>query len=67
MIIRIVRITVQNCWYSDCIGQKFYAFIKPELNLVWFSNYLFFYPEDIEVVNKPSGPGWIPLFPPAFS
>lgn len=60
MKVRVIGASEQ-CWYSECIGQVFNAFLIPNYVYVFFSNTIYFYPEHIELI-KTEEDGLIPSF-----
>lgn len=52
MRIKVLRSANEHCWYSEAIGDVFYVFQIPDSMIFWFSNSLFFYPQDIELTRE---------------
>jgi hypothetical protein len=51
MIVRIIN-TDKNSWYSECMGEYFYAFQCENSPTIFFNQVLFFYPNHIEIVKS---------------
>lgn len=61
MKVRVKQASNPHCWYSECVGQVFWAFQLAGRLEVWFTPFLFFMPQDIEVVEDPCD-AFIPVF-----
>lgn len=54
MLIKVLRAR-EDSWYSEFIGQQFYVFHIPSSNAFLFHATLFFFPQDVEIVQGGNG------------
>jgi uncharacterized membrane protein len=61
LLIRVIRAS-NNLWYSEMIGEIFNVFLPVNSVYLFFSNNLYFYADDIEILKESSVDGLLPVF-----
>jgi hypothetical protein len=55
MRIKIVKLSREDLWYKDLVGEIFYVFMLPSVPFAFLSMMLYFFPEDVQEVHQGDG------------